>query len=46
MNNQNLIAPEHYNLITEFEKYAVDDEKLAIIWESEDGQQKKSTYKN
>ncbi|MEK3954276.1 acyl-CoA synthetase MbcS [Psychrobacillus sp. FSL K6-1464] len=46
MNNQNLIAPEHYNLITEFEKYAVDDEKLAIIWESEDGLQKKSTYKN
>lgn len=41
MNNQNLIAPEHYNLITEFEKYAVDDEKLAIIWESEDGLQKK-----
>ena len=46
MNKQNLIAPEHYNLITEFEKYAVDEHKLALIWESEDGQQKKITYKN
>lgn len=46
MNKQDLIAPTHYNLVTEFEKYAVDEEKLALIWESEDGQQKKSTYKN
>lgn len=41
MNKQDLIAPTHYNLVTEFEKYAVDEEKLALIWESEDGQQKK-----
>lgn len=46
MNKQDLIAPAHYNLVTEFEKYAVDEEKLALIWESENGQQKKSTYKN
>lgn len=41
MNKQNLIAPEHYNLVKEFEKFAVDEEKLALIWESEDGEQKK-----
>ena len=46
MKKQDLIAPEHYNLVCEFEKYAVDDKKLALIWESEDGEKKKSTYKN
>lgn len=44
MNKQDLIAPEHYNLVTEFEKYSQDTEKLALIWESENGETKKSTY--
>ena len=45
MNKQDLIAPTHYNLVTEFEKYSKDEEKLALIWESDKGEQKKSTYK-
>ena len=45
MNKQDLIAPEQYNLVSEFEKYSKDEEKLALIWESEEGKQKKSTYK-
>ena len=35
MNKQDLIAPDHYNLVSEFEKYSKDEEKLALIWESE-----------
>lgn len=46
MNKEDLIAPERYNLVTEFEKYTVDEEKLALIWESENGEQKQSTYKS
>ena len=45
MNKQDLIAPAHYNLVSEFEKYSSDEEKLALIWESENGETKKSTYK-
>ncbi|TQR08452.1 acyl-CoA synthetase MbcS [Psychrobacillus soli] len=45
MNKQDLIAPAHYNLVSEFEKYSINEEKLALIWESENGETKKSTYK-
>lgn len=45
MNKQDLIAPDHYNLVSEFEKYSINEEKLALIWESENGETKKSTYK-
>ncbi len=45
MIKQDLIAPAHYNLVSEFEKYSSDEEKLALIWESENGETKKSTYK-
>jgi len=45
MNKQDLIAPADYNLVTEFEKYSKDEEKLALIWESDQGEHKTSTYK-
>ena len=45
MNKQDLIAPTDYNLVTEFEKYSKDEEKLALIWESDQGEHKTSTYK-
>lgn len=44
MNKQDLIAPAHYNLVSEFEKYSMNEEKLALIWESESGETRKSTY--
>ncbi|WP_313891571.1 acyl-CoA synthetase MbcS [Psychrobacillus sp.] len=45
MIKQDLIAPYEYNLVSEFEKYSKDEEKLALIWESESGETKTSTYK-
>lgn len=46
MNKENLIAPNNYNLVNEFEKYGKDEEKLALIWESDKGETKTITYKN
>lgn len=46
MNSQNLIAPTNYNMVSEFEKYAKDPEKLALIWENEAGSKKDITYAN
>jgi acetyl-CoA synthetase len=31
----NLIAPEKYNLTSEFEKYADDPNRMALKWESQ-----------
>ncbi|WP_391202588.1 acyl-CoA synthetase MbcS [Psychrobacillus sp. L4] len=45
MNKQNLIAPNNYNLVCEFEKYSADEEKIALIWESDIGENKSCTYK-
>ncbi|MEK4486743.1 acyl--CoA ligase [Psychrobacillus sp. FSL H8-0484] len=45
MIKQDLIAPLHYNLVSEFEKFTADENKLALIWESEKGETRKSTYK-
>ncbi len=44
MNNEELIAPKDYNMVSEFEKYAKDPEKLALIWEDEAGNKKEITY--
>lgn len=44
MNKQDLIAPQNYNLVSEFEKYSKDEGKLALIWESDKGEVKTSTY--
>src|SRR5699024_5486251 len=46
MNSQNLIAPTNYNMVSEFEKYAKDPEKLALIRENEAGSKKDITYAN
>ncbi len=40
----NLIAPEKYNLTSEFEKYADDPNRIALKWESEAGETKELTY--
>lgn len=42
----NLIAPENYNIVMEFEKYAKDSERKAIIFEDEQGNIKEITYEN
>lgn len=44
MNRDHLIAPERYNLVSEIERYATNPEKLALKWESEEGQTKEITY--
>src|SRR5690625_4840223 len=40
----NLKAPEHYNIVMEFEKYAKDPTKKAIIFEDDQGNTKEMTY--
>lgn len=44
MNREELIAPEHYNLVSEMEKYAMNKNKLALIWEDESGNTTQITY--
>ncbi len=44
MNQQDLIAPEQYNLVAEMEKHAKDHGKLALIWENDAGRKKSITY--
>ncbi|WP_262173541.1 acyl-CoA synthetase MbcS [Saccharococcus sp. Marseille-Q5394] len=44
MNREELLAPENYNLVSEFEKYATGAEKRALIYISSDGQEKEITY--
>ncbi|RLL46782.1 acyl--CoA ligase [Oceanobacillus piezotolerans] len=46
MKREDLIAPEDYNIVMEFEKYANEPERKAIIWEDEDGNQKEVTYQS
>lgn len=44
MKREDLIAPNKYNLVSEIEKYANDKTKLALKWESEQGETKEITY--
>lgn len=46
MRREDLIAPEKYNLVSEMERFAKDKERLAIRWESEQGEKKEITYKD
>ncbi|GIO24489.1 acyl-CoA synthetase MbcS [Oceanobacillus sp. J11TS1] len=46
MKKSDLIAPEWYNITSEFEKYAADEERKAIILEEENGDTKEITYRN
>lgn len=45
MKREELIAPDHYNLVSEVEKFAEDQNKIALKWESESGEVKEITYK-
>ncbi|MFE7063928.1 acyl-CoA synthetase MbcS [Sutcliffiella sp. NPDC057660] len=44
MLREELLAPEKYNLVQEVEKFAQAGEKLALIWESEQGEKDQVTY--
>ena len=44
MNREELIAPEQYNLVSEFEKYATGSDTLALIYVNGDGEKKEITY--
>lgn len=46
MDKELLIAPQSYNLISEFEKFAHNSDRLALQWENEAGEKKEFTYKN
>lgn len=46
MKREDLLAPEHYNLVSEMERYAKDPEKVAVLWENETGDKKQLTYEN
>ena len=44
MRREELLAPQKYNLVEEMEKFASDSERLALIWESEQGEKEQVTY--
>lgn len=44
MNREQLLAPEMYNIVSEFEQYAKGDGKEALIYVSSDGLEKRMTY--
>ena len=46
MKREDLLAPEHYNLVSEMERFAKDPKKVAVLWENEAGDKKQLTYKN
>ncbi len=46
MKREQLIAPQQYNLISEFERFAKQDGKLALQWENQDGEKNSITYKD
>lgn len=45
MKREELIAPEQYNFVQEIERFAHNEEKIAIKWEDENGSKKSVTYK-
>src|SRR5690606_17730658 len=45
LNSEDIIAPENYNIVMEFEKYSQDPNRLAVIWENEQGDRREITYK-
>ncbi|RKQ35684.1 acyl-CoA synthetase MbcS [Oceanobacillus halophilus] len=46
MNQSSLIAPENYNIVMEFEKYAEEPNRKALIVEDDKGNQNEITYRN
>ncbi|WP_047983514.1 acyl-CoA synthetase MbcS [Ornithinibacillus californiensis] len=46
MKRNDLIAPVDYNIVMEFEKYAKEPNRVAVIWENEQGDRRDITYEN
>lgn len=44
MDQNDLIAPENYNIIQEMERFADEQERVALQWENEEGKKKEITY--
>lgn len=44
MNREDLLAPEHYNLVSEFEQFATGEGAIAVKYEDVEGQHKEITY--
>lgn len=44
MTNPQLHAPEYYNMVNDIERHAQDPNKLALLWENEEGEKKQFTY--
>ncbi|MCG7335526.1 AMP-binding protein [Sporosarcina sp. ACRSM] len=44
MKREELIAPEQYNIVDEFEKHAIDQDKKALIYIDANGEKKEITY--
>lgn len=44
MNREQLIAPEYYNIVSEFEKYATGSETKALIYVNAQGEKTEITY--
>ncbi|MBP2078707.1 acetyl-CoA synthetase [Oceanobacillus polygoni] len=44
LNRTDLIAPADYNIVMEMEKYAMDTDRTALIWEDEAGHTKEVSY--
>lgn len=44
MKREDLIAPINYNLVQEVERFAGDQQKVALKWENEAGEKKQITY--
>lgn len=44
MNKPDLVAPRNFNIVSEIEKYAQDESKVAIIFEDNAGNETKVTY--
>jgi acetyl-CoA synthetase len=42
--NLNLIAPEFYNMAQDIDRFADNPEKVALLWENEEGETKQITY--
>ena len=44
MKREDLIAPLQYNLVSEMERYAKQEGKIAVKWESQEGEKQEITY--
>ncbi|GEN46073.1 acyl-CoA synthetase MbcS [Alkalibacillus haloalkaliphilus] len=44
MKKEELIAPDNYNIVSEFEQYLTDPDRKAIVWEDENGSTDQVTY--